>query len=435
MFCLAALGNPYNHRSRKSSSVVFTGKTKCQINESASFLVDVVSSVDEKITRRPNKGDKEKTQTDHSDTNAEYGNDHDRCSIETDKTMDGKRVTRHQHDIANHGSLPKMDTLQPSRTIYRRSSPQEISDNTDNNKMKSNECTAPKGLENPSQICYRNCILQILAQTTDFFEQLNMKTKTSAGNANAGLTKHLYTLLDNIRSGKGSGEIAKTNAVQFHKFLDKKIQRFRPSEQDDSHSFFICILCAIEKECNDSDTPSDIFKLQLQSSLQCSIQQDKIEYIEERPMFSIPAPKKDDIQESLLIFFGEEHLRDFKCECCDESNASYTIKRLRMMKIPNVVVLHLEKPRERSNTFRKTRKVLKFKEDMGAFYPSEKCTNNILHLYGIVVHRGGLSGGHYFSYVKSSGSEQWYKCNDMNVQKVMEDEVLKEDPYLLFYSK
>jgi ubiquitin C-terminal hydrolase len=59
----------------------------------------------------------------------------------------------------------------------------------------------------------------------------------------------------------------------------------------------------------------------------------------------------------------------------------------------------------------------------------------MFHLYGVVVHIGGLSGGHYYSYVKSTDTEQWYKCNDMAIQKVSEEIVLFSDPYLLFYSK
>lgn len=89
-------------------------------------------------------------------------------------------------------------------------------------------------------------------------------------------------------------------------FLYYRIQRFLPFEQDDSHSFFLCVLGTIDEECNGSgnvtylstqrvrwycyrlfvnfdlfnnlllvDTPSDLFKVPLQSSFQCSIQQDK----------------------------------------------------------------------------------------------------------------------------------------------------------------
>ncbi|XP_048767727.2 ubiquitin carboxyl-terminal hydrolase 2-like isoform X2 [Ostrea edulis] len=301
---------------------------------------------------------------------------------------------------------------------------------------KKNGCTVPKGLENSSQICYRNCILQIFAQTTGFFEQLKMKIETFNRNSNAGLTRYLYDLLHSIRNGEGSEQITKRNAEQFHEFLDKKIQRFLPFEQDDSHSFFLCVLGTIDEECNGSDTPSDLFKVPLQSSFQCSIQQDKIEYIEQLPIYSIPVPKMGDVQESLTVFVGVEHVINQKCECCDENIASHTIKRLRMTKVPKVVVLHIGKigKFQRINTPEETRKVLKFTEDMDAFYPSDEDTNNMWHLYGVVVHTGAVSGGHYFSYVKPSGTEQWYKCNDMIVQQVLEDEVLHSDPYLLFYS-
>lgn len=43
--------------------------------------------------------------------------------------------------------------------------------------------------------------------------------------------------------------------------------------------------------------------------------------------------------------------------------------------------------------------------------------SNIYDLYGVLVHSGGALGGHYYAFLRTSTSPQWYKFNDSHVSK------------------
>lgn len=69
------------------------------------------------------------------------------------------------------------------------------------------------------------------------------------------------------------------------------------------------------------------------------------------------------------------------------------------------------------------------------YYSSNSVSNDIslflYDLYGIVVHVGNLTGGHYYCYIREN--DVWYCCNDESVKISNIDRVLSEEPYLLFY--
>lgn len=54
-------------------------------------------------------------------------------------------------------------------------------------------------------------------------------------------------------------------------------------------------------------------------------------------------------------------------------------------------------------------------------------------LFACIVHRGQFSTGHYYAYVKKENS--WYRCDDAKVDEVKQDEVMKSQAYMLFYSR
>ncbi|KAK8883545.1 hypothetical protein M9Y10_042639 [Tritrichomonas musculus] len=47
----------------------------------------------------------------------------------------------------------------------------------------------------------------------------------------------------------------------------------------------------------------------------------------------------------------------------------------------------------------------------------QKSKSNIYDLYGVLVHYGGYSGGHYYAFLRTSTDPQWYKFNDSIVSK------------------
>jgi ubiquitin carboxyl-terminal hydrolase 4/11/15 len=56
-------------------------------------------------------------------------------------------------------------------------------------------------------------------------------------------------------------------------------------------------------------------------------------------------------------------------------------------------------------------------------------------LYGVIVHTGGLTGGHYYAYVKRLESDKWELCDDSYVRRVDDKDVLGSEAYILFYQK
>ena len=57
----------------------------------------------------------------------------------------------------------------------------------------------------------------------------------------------------------------------------------------------------------------------------------------------------------------------------------------------------------------------------------------VYECYGVCNHTGGLSFGHYFSYVKVGG--KWFSFNDVQVKEIQEKNVVTKAAYCLFYRK
>ena len=56
-------------------------------------------------------------------------------------------------------------------------------------------------------------------------------------------------------------------------------------------------------------------------------------------------------------------------------------------------------------------------------------------LYGVLIHEGfSVNCGHYYSYIKGFDNK-WYCMNDSLVSFVSESNILKQNPYILFYKK
>eukprot|EP00743_Colponemidia_sp_Colp-15_P008477 GILK01009217.1.p1 GENE.GILK01009217.1~~GILK01009217.1.p1 ORF type:complete len:896 (-),score=132.96 GILK01009217.1:88-2703(-) len=65
---------------------------------------------------------------------------------------------------------------------------------------------------------------------------------------------------------------------------------------------------------------------------------------------------------------------------------------------------------------------------------SSQCMKYVL--YGVVVHSGGLSGGHYTAYTRTNrSSNRWCYFSDTHCSYVNQEEVLSSQAYLLFYEQ
>ena len=70
----------------------------------------------------------------------------------------------------------------------------------------------------------------------------------------------------------------------------------------------------------------------------------------------------------------------------------------------------------------------------------EKEFNHVYNLYAVIVHEGySTQRGHYYSYIKNTGTNMWFEYNDDVVKPVGKDlsSVRKfvKNAYILFYKK
>ncbi|CAG8684795.1 24151_t:CDS:10, partial [Gigaspora rosea] len=75
--------------------------------------------------------------------------------------------------------------------------------------------------------------------------------------------------------------------------------------------------------------------------------------------------------------------------------------------------------------------------DMSPYFKESKDSsdNSKYSLYGLILHRGGIGGGHYIAYAKNSIDDSWYEFDDTYVTKKTEAEVSRLEAYVLFYKK
>ena len=117
-------------------------------------------------------------------------------------------------------------------------------------------------------------------------------------------------------------------------------------------------------------------------------------------------------------------------------------KRYLLFSTPPILIFHLK--RFQSMGLFRTKKIDTFVEfdeylETGQFLvpkisSSDKDPENLRYqLYGIVVHSGGLAGGHYISYVRKHNTNSWFYCSDSHTRSTTWDQVRKCQAYLLFY--
>lgn len=112
-------------------------------------------------------------------------------------------------------------------------------------------------------------------------------------------------------------------------------------------------------------------------------------------------------------------------------------------RLPKILILQLGKFKQYYRHLEKMQKVVYYpytlstdvlKPKMGR---QDKQQN--YRLYGVTLHYGSLSGGHYTAYVKYNDNgydagDQWYSCSDTYVEKISKERVLgDEHAFLLFY--
>ena len=155
---------------------------------------------------------------------------------------------------------------------------------------------------------------------------------------------------------------------------------------------------------------------------------------------SLDIKNVNNVEECLDKFILEEKIEDYHCEKCDKKITN--IKRVLIDKIPNILIIHLQRiafsyetfNMEKINSYITFEKYLNIKK-----YTVDKDNKDIpleyfdYNLQGIIIHSGTAQYGHYYSFTYDDLKEKeknldpkkdkWFKFNDSTVSKVDYDNI------------
>ncbi|PVU87734.1 hypothetical protein BB559_005909 [Furculomyces boomerangus] len=153
-----------------------------------------------------------------------------------------------------------------------------------------------------------------------------------------------------------------------------------------------------------------------------------------------------DISDCLSKFVESETLdvgNEWLCPSC--KNKSSATKTLKITKLPLVLTLHLKRFSYEGPFRNKLETMVTYPTrglDMTpycAFSNKSRSSGNSsnkngsYHLYSVVNHMGGLSGGHYTASVYNGIRNEWNYFNDTRVSRISEPEVVSPAAYLLYF--
>lgn len=396
-----------------------------------------------------------------------------RTSLETEQKS---RVRKRQCTL-EVGSL--FGSQSPIKKKLRRSS-KENKYGTSHQRFKT------VGLRNLGNTCFMNAILQSLSNLKQFscyFKELpaieiNVKADQEAPRKyctrsyksdDKSLVEELRKVLCALWQG-GSKAISPDSLFSV---VWKVVPRFRGYQQHDAHEFMLYLLDCVHSELllsekfnNRKDTiVTGIFGGQLQSELAClkcgAISSKQEPYLD----LSLDIPMKKStlhrqhspqtkqrrvrdvchLEDCLQRFVALENLAESEWYLCSKCKMRQpSTKKFWLLRLPNVLVLHLKRFRYSALSRSKVDTFVRFPVknlDMNPYLlksaQRSHRVGNKAHMYDLaaaVVHHGsGAGSGHYIAYARHEGI--WYNFNDSTVSPTTEDSIVHCKGYILFYTR
>ncbi|CAL9737363.1 ubiquitin carboxyl-terminal hydrolase 8 [Monosporozyma servazzii] len=201
---------------------------------------------------------------------------------------------------------------------------------------------------------------------------------------------------------------------------------------------------SIYKKC--SCIVHSTFRGTLKSSIVCSECNDNSKSIIEPYMdLSLDIKGKKTLYDCLDSFHKKEQLRDFDYHCPHCQTTKDPIKQLTIDRLSPILIFQLKRFEHlmngnniKLNDFVEFPLYLKMNnycdDNSNSKDTTDATTPDIFYeLVGIISHQGTVNEGHYTATLKLP-SGQWFKFNDSMISLLKEEQVLKEQAYLLFFT-
>ena len=331
------------------------------------------------------------------------------------------------------------------------------------------------GLANLGNTCFINSILQILLRISELNNLLN--DKSYRNRINNDINSLLLIEWDSLREEmlEGINEVISPNRFLMeiqHIAKIKNIDVFSGYYQNDVQEFLLfvidCFHLALKKNIQITikgvcQTKQDELAIKCYKKIQQMYENDYSEIfnmfhgihvsqifnesgdlISNNPetFYSIDLPlpllndnKNPSLEECFDLYTSDEILDEDNMYFDERINQKIVAKKkILFWSLPKILIIDIKRFSAR---IIKLQQLLNFPLDnfnLSKYVIGYNSDEYVYDLFGICNHSGGVSGGHYTSFVKDNNN--WYLCNDTQIIKVDDlNKIITPKAYCLFYKK
>ena len=291
----------------------------------------------------------------------------------------------------------------------------------------SKEETGFVGLVNQGATCYMNSMLQSLFHLSAFRKLVYELPTTGKENPKKSIPLNLQRLFGELQL---SDNPCKTEDLTVSFGWDFS----RTIVQHDTQEFCRVLLNNLEEKLKDNEELKDgvakIFRGQSKSYIRCINVEFESSRVEDFYDLTMDVEGCSNLEESFKKFTESEKMEgDNRYDTGDPNLGKQdAMMGEEFIKFPPVLQLHLRRFNYDYFTDRmvKINSRFEFPEeiDLSQFLAKSDNTPNVYELYGVLVHSGTVSHGHYYAFLRTSLGPQWYQFNDSTVSKASKESAI-----------
>ncbi|CAK66893.1 unnamed protein product (macronuclear) [Paramecium tetraurelia] len=280
------------------------------------------------------------------------------------------------------------------------------------------------GLYNENNYCFLHAALQSLLSIEQLTCWVSIEGKSKRHEDYKWILSY-YEIIDQIQNCK-KGQHVKID------ILKKLIKnQFAPNLQHDCQEFLCYLTEQLNKELKqnkyDQAITEILFQGQMMQQIQCHKCKQTSSKFESFFELSLSMNNMKGLKQCLSQFFAQEVLDDdYMCNQCNRTTKA--IKKYMIGTAPQFLIIHLKRFQEK-----KLHNYIEFQNNLDI---TEFCSVKAQYkLKSVIVHYGTQEKGHYVNFSKIQVQLKWYYFDDHRVQFAREQDVLRQQAYILFFER
>lgn len=316
----------------------------------------------------------------------------------------------------------------PSEPHFEKYSTYETDSNDKSDKDISSRTTIPKntsvGLINQGATCYMNSMLQALFHLPAFRRIVYNMPTTGNDNPEKSIPLNLQRLFCEMQFSKSQKPCSTESLTKSFGWGSQETW-----VQHDVEEFCRVLMDNLQMKMKGDpsleNSIRELFEVKARHAIRCV--NVKYESIREEPLLDIQINVKNchNLEESFKQYLEKEVMEGDNQYSTEQFGKQDAVMCDEFLEFPPVLHLHLKRFIFDFNTMKMTKlnDYYEFPEqiDLTQFLADDapgRSKSNLYDLYGVLVHAGGILGGHYDAYLRTSTSKQWYNFNDSTVTAV-----------------